>query len=131
MPKSVLRTSSIVRIIERAEGPAVYEAARVLAREITARVSAKQYPPASRPGEYPAVRTGRFSRSIRVSRGGRYATVYSAVGYGHWLNVGTTRMRPRPWLGRTAAVQVVQERMRRAAAREMRRRTRSLRGGLR
>lgn len=60
---------------------------------------------ASAPGEPPAVRLGRLRQSIRAKVEKRRAEVSSSVGtdldYGDYLERGTSRMAPRPWLKRT------------------------------
>src|SRR5688572_23153044 len=61
------------------------------------------YPPASSPGETPAIRSGALHKSGRVRRagGGGFARAYRVVfeiGYGKFLEKGTGRMSPRPFL---------------------------------
>lgn len=67
----------------------------------------KKFYTASRPGEYPAVRTGRLRTSIRVvaqenfsaAGGTSYAgLVGTNLLYGVYLELGTAKMGARPWL---------------------------------
>ena len=81
-----------------------------VARDLTLRAirvesAAKQnasHPPPSVPVSGPAVRTGRLRSSIswRVDADGTglYADVGSAVEYAKYVELGTPRMAPRPYL---------------------------------
>lgn len=53
---------------------------------------------ASAPGEAPATDTGRLVTSIKVKRTGTEGTVGSQLDYAFYLEYGTLRMEPRPWL---------------------------------
>lgn len=81
----------------------------------------KQWIP-SRPGEYPGVRTGNLRNSIAfvspAQFDGRRAAFGTAVKYGRYLETGTSKMAPRPWLRRSAAVAA--PRMRNAFVRTVR-----------
>lgn len=58
---------------------------------------------AARPGRFPGIRTGKLRQSIYATPGkGQRAAVGTNVRYGKWLERGTKRMRPRPWLLRSA-----------------------------
>lgn len=58
---------------------------------------------ASKPGDPPTVQTGTLRRSVQIDRSGIGALNPSArVGtgrrYGFWLEFGTRRIKPRPWM---------------------------------
>jgi phage gpG-like protein len=61
----------------------------------TFRSSMKGYPPASSPGEYPAVRTGRLRASIGTEVTHDSATVGSNMFYSIFLRMGTSKMARR------------------------------------
>lgn len=65
----------------------------------------KQRYQASAPGEPPAVRTGMLRNSIKYTVHGVGLSVKGVVGtglqYGEWLETGTSKMAPRPFLGPT------------------------------
>jgi len=51
---------------------------------------------------YPRIRTGRLRRTIFVAAIGRLSRrVLTDASYGAWLETGTRRMKPRPYLSRT------------------------------
>ncbi len=56
---------------------------------------------ASAPGEPPASDTGALARSIKVKydRGAGTASVVAYAPYAYWLEFGTTKMAPRPFMG--------------------------------
>lgn len=64
--------------------------------EVT-RISSKPYPPASREGQPPARRTGKFVRSGRVIRTKNGALVRWYAPYAGFLQQGTRFMGPRPY----------------------------------
>lgn len=76
-------------------------ALRAIRVESAAKANAS-HPPPSVPGSGPAVRTGRLRSSIswRVLADGEglYAEVGSAVEYAAFVELGTERMAPRPYL---------------------------------
>jgi HK97 gp10 family phage protein len=55
---------------------------------------------ASAPGEAPASDTGRLVQSIRVEHKGLRGSVIVGADYGAFLERGTSRMRPRPFMVR-------------------------------
>lgn len=56
------------------------------------------YPPASSPGEPPAKRTGHLRRSIAFEVDGLVGRVGTGLVYARHLELGTSRIAPRPWL---------------------------------
>lgn len=58
----------------------------------------------SKPGEFPHKDFGLLRQSIAQDFDGKTTTrVGTALSYGKFLEFGTSRMRPRPWLRRTLA----------------------------
>lgn len=59
----------------------------------------------SRPGEPPRKQTGHLRRSIayEVDRTNLVARIGTNLAYGRYLELGTRRMAPRPWLRRAQA----------------------------
>jgi hypothetical protein len=56
----------------------------------------QNYPPASTPGEYPAIRTGKLKGSIRSEvRGETSVTIGSNMFYSIFLRMGTSKMARR------------------------------------
>jgi len=53
---------------------------------------------ASAPGEPPKTDTGGLVSSIAIVLGTMKAQVGTGLEYGKYLEFGTTRMEPRPWL---------------------------------
>jgi HK97 gp10 family phage protein len=53
---------------------------------------------ASSPGEFPKTDTGRLVSSIRTDFRFLEADIGSDVNYSQYLEKGTTKMKPRPWL---------------------------------
>jgi HK97 gp10 family phage protein len=53
---------------------------------------------ASSPGEYPASDTGRLASSMRVNLSALEANIGSDVNYAAYLEDGTKRIKPRPYL---------------------------------
>lgn len=54
----------------------------------------------SKPGDPPHVQTGRLRASIAYEVSGLVARIGTNVKYGRYLELGTSRMLPRPWLRR-------------------------------
>lgn len=52
----------------------------------------------SKPGEPPAKQTGHLRRSVAYEVLGQVGRVGTAIWYGLWLELGTKRIKPRPWL---------------------------------
>lgn len=59
---------------------------------------------ASAPGEYPKTDTGKLVRNIFSMKVGSFHYIIGSRGngapHGKWLEFGTMKMRPRPWLSR-------------------------------
>ena len=83
-------------------GPVVRDLSLRAIRVETAAKQNASHPPPSVPGSGPAVRTGRLRSSIswRIEQdaGGVYAIVGSAVEYAGFVELGTDRQAPRPFL---------------------------------
>lgn len=58
----------------------------------------KPYPPASRPGQPPHRRTGRFQRNWRVRGIGKTLQIRNHTFYAAFLEAGTSKMAARPTL---------------------------------
>lgn len=89
-----------LRAVEEASGRAFDRAAAQVAKEIEAYIqtkSSRPYPPASKPGQYPRVRTGEFVGTVNVTGSRRGIFVRSPVPHGRFLEEGTVNMDPRPW----------------------------------
>ena len=80
--------SHVAKLMRRNLGAA----ALVLQSTTADRLSEKEYPPASTPGEYPARRTGDLAESTTVDYelGGLAATIGPTMPYSRWL-VGSGR----------------------------------------
>ena len=68
-----------------------------LAKEIKA-ISSDAYPPASRPGKPPHLRSGKFVSGIHVIRTANGALVRFYAPHSKFLIYGTKNMKPRPAL---------------------------------
>lgn len=53
---------------------------------------------ASAPGEAPATDTGRLANSIQADIQGKQATVFTNLEYAPWLEFGTQKIEPRPFM---------------------------------
>ncbi len=72
-------------------------AAEEVANQVKRNISTGR--PASKPGAFPHVDTGRLRNSIFWElAGGNTAIVGTSVEYGLFLEIGTRRMSPRPFL---------------------------------
>ena len=60
-------------------------------------------PPTGGPGEYPGRRSGHLRRNIthEVNKADMVARVGTNVVYGRHQELGTSKMRPRPWMTKT------------------------------
>lgn len=80
--------------------PALEIAGRTLVRAIQVKIN-KSYPPASKPGNPPARRTGRLHSSIGFVVNGLSVIVSAKVPYAAFLEDGTGRMAARPFMAKT------------------------------
>ena len=63
------------------------------------RVLGTPYPPASRPGQPPRKRTGKLMRQTRAVAAASSLTIQIiTTAVGKWLDGGTARIRPRPFI---------------------------------
>lgn len=83
-------------------GQNLWKAAHHVANETKINLSTA-YPPASSPGEFPHLRTGALRASIQpeVDFAQQTAIVGSDLEYSRYLETGTTKMDPRPFLTTT------------------------------
>lgn len=92
-------TSKALNATQAAIAAAMRRVAQEAEESIRRKVSTP-YPPASRPGAYPHLRTGEFEAGITVTGTVNGIKVYSEAPYGGYLDQGTDKMAPRPWAGR-------------------------------
>lgn len=90
------------RILTGPNSVAAVDLARRAIRIVNQAKQNASQPPPSQPGSGPAVRTGRLRGSITWRLGedlnGVYADVGSNVFYAPFVELGTSRMAPRPFL---------------------------------
>lgn len=99
-PKGTLIVAFDPSVAIRTTKAALAAANLQVAGEIQAdiqRKSARLYPPASKPGQYPRMRTGEFNTGVYVSGTANGIRVYSEAPHGVHLQYGTKNMEPRPW----------------------------------
>lgn len=84
---------------KRAFDRAHKEVAEEMEFEIKRKV-ARAYPPASKHGQFPRLRSGKFRTGIKVTGTAFGITVSSVQKYGKYLEDGTVNMRPRTWAKR-------------------------------
>jgi hypothetical protein len=93
---------SFLATAENAIERAVSRATIKLQGNVTEDINRESSPPASAPGEPPHVDTGTLGASIDHETYRTKADFIGRVGtnvkYGRWLEEGTTRMAPRPYL---------------------------------
>ena len=84
---------------QRALGRAYSEVAEEVERVIKRKV-AREHPPASKHGQFPRLRSGKFRTGIKVTGTAKGITVSSVEAYGKYLEDGTVNMLPRTWAKR-------------------------------
>ena len=82
-----IRTHAIKSIQRGTKSGIVYE-----------KTSPKRTHKASAPGEAPATDTGLLANSIQADIEGRQATVFTDLEYAAWLEFGTQKIEPRPFM---------------------------------
>lgn len=94
----------IIKEMEDEEIRRLTKAAMFLENEIKKKLGQK-CPPHSNPGDYPALESGELRRSIthEVDKKELRARVGTNKIYGKYLEEGTTRMDPRPFIKNTLA----------------------------
>ena len=72
----------------------------VVRGEATRSLRKTKFPPASKPGHVPAYRTGYLFRSVvyELLPGIFAVRIGTNTKYGRYLELGTSKMAPRPWL---------------------------------
>ena len=112
-----LYTKEITQSIKDTASKRMYEAVNEVRSQVNVTLSGKRtgrtykvpgtnrHYQASSPGEPPAQATGRLRQSVfaRVEGMGNQVTgrVGTELPYGLWLDEGTKKMKPRPWLERS------------------------------
>lgn len=91
------------RLLESEQGEVARDLARRAVRVTNQAKQNASQPPPSQPGHGPSVRTGRLRGSITWRLGedsaGLYADIGTAVFYAPFVELGTSRMAARPYLG--------------------------------
>lgn len=70
----------------------------IYAEAIRKELSKASYPPASSPGESPHYRTRQLLHSVKVEKTSTGARVIVTAPYATFLQYGTSKMKPRPFL---------------------------------
>ena len=86
-------TTGIVERGLRSVSKGLDQTMQAMTDEISDRIS-RQYPPPSKPGQYPRRRTGFLADNVEVKRKGRKLFVRMPA-YGKYLQEGTSKMRAR------------------------------------
>ena len=94
------RGDAFINLVRKAEGERLEAAAIYLKNKIKEAIS-EPSPPPSGPGEPPHKDTGRLRASIAHEVEGQTARVGTNVTYGKFLELGTSKMAPRPFLRST------------------------------
>jgi len=99
-----LNKAELTKIINQAEN-LVYDGSVYMAAEMKKSIasgakSGKKYGnhTSSAPGQSPANWTGKLIRSIKVQKSKGKAFVYITAKYAEFLEFGTSKMRPRPFI---------------------------------
>lgn len=95
-------TRKAKKVSNNAYNKALKEVAIEMEKAMKAQMK-KQFPPASKPGQIPRVRTGQLKESIRVTAS-RGSIKVRSVDHGLFLETGTSRMSPRPWALRVLGI---------------------------
>ena len=99
-----LNKAELTKIINQAEN-LVYDGSVYMAEEMKKSISSgaksgKKYGnhTSSAPGQSPANWTGKLLKSIKVQKSKGIAFVYVTAKYAEFLEFGTSKMRPRPFI---------------------------------
>ena len=99
-----LNKAELTKIINQAEN-LVYDGSAYMAEEMKKSIasgakSGRKYGnhTSSAPGQSPANWTGQLLRSIKVQKAKGIAFVYITAKYAEFLEFGTSKMRPRPFI---------------------------------
>ena len=94
----------LIRSVESQLATRLDTTAEYLRQRVVASLGSPDYDPHrnSRPGEYPLSDEGRLKEHVLVDRPDPLTRRISTdLDYGLWLEIGTRRMRPRPFISRT------------------------------
>lgn len=94
------------------------QAARDFAEQLQKHIerhSSRPYPPASRPGQYPRVRSGQHLNGVNVTGTEKYITVASTAPHSLYLNEGTRNMSSRPFADKAIEALDAKENIRKKA----------------
>jgi len=106
--------------VKAALGEALIEGSVTLMNQMKSNISG---PSPSKPGEFPGLDTGDLKSSVNfnILKGELRSKIGTHKKYGRWLEYGTSKMLPRPWVLRSfeLAKNLIREKMMREAERAL------------
>jgi hypothetical protein len=96
--------NEVTRSLESQLATRLDSATEYLRQRVTTNLGPPDHDPrrGSRPGEYPLSNEGQLKEHVLVGHPDPLTRrLYTDSDYGLWLEIGTRRMRPRPFLSRT------------------------------